>query len=192
MRTIRTLFYAAVALALFAASVLTIGWVVRTAVGWIGSQDSQVVAASIAFLGTVTAGIGAVVISQQRTKSREIAEAHRPVKADLYMAFITEIVGTLRKGAGESELSPQTLKHLEDFFYDFTMKAMMWGSPGVLRAYTAFRRAGENPNVVFLVDDVLRAMRKDLGLRNRGLQRGDLIKLLITDPEELDKLLAKH
>ncbi len=179
-------------LILIAVAILAAAWVLRAAFDWISSQDSQVVAASIAFLGTVTAGIGAVVISQQRTKSREIAEAHRQIKTEMYASFIEEIVGAMRKGAGKPDLSPRVQKHLEDFFFDFTTKAMMWGSPGVLRAYTRFRRTDGSPDIVLMVDDVLRAMRKDLGLSNRGLARGDLIKLLITDPETLDEVLAKH
>jgi hypothetical protein len=34
-------------------------------------------------------------------------------------------------------------------------------------------------------------MRKDLGLSNWGLSRGDLIKMLLTDPESLDALIKK-
>jgi len=71
---------------------------------------------------------------------------------------------------------------------------MLWGSPKVLNAYTAFRKAGqeENPQVIILVDDILRAMRRDLGLSNWGLQRGDLVKMLLTDPEKVDAMLKER
>ncbi len=67
---------------------------------WLMSQESQVAAAIIAFSGTVIAGIATVVISQQRSKSREIAEAHRPKKIELYNSFITTMIGILQKHKG--------------------------------------------------------------------------------------------
>ena len=85
------------------------------------------------------------------------------------------------------------MKKLEDFFFNFTTNVMLWGSPGVLQHYGSFRRTGQqsDPNVVLLMDDILQAMRKDLGLSNWGLARGDLIKMLLTDPETLDALVKK-
>lgn len=63
----------------------------------------------------------------------------------------------------------------------------------MLQRYGAFRRIAQqcDPNVLFLMDDILQTMRKDLGLSNWGLARGDLIKMLLTDPESLD-LLSKR
>jgi hypothetical protein len=165
-------------------------WLARSVVNWVVSQDSQVAAASIAFFGTVIAGIGAVLVSQQRTKSREIAEAHRPTKTELYMGFAAEMVAVMRSSKAQGGLEDKGQAHLEEFFYDFTAKVMMRGSPKVVAAYGRFRRIGANPEVVLLVDDVLQAMRKDLGLSNSNLKRGDLIKMLLTDPESIDRLLA--
>lgn len=34
-------------------------------------------------------------------------------------------------------------------------------------------------------------MREDLGLANEGLRRGDLMKLFISDPQEIDRLLSR-
>lgn len=62
-------------------------------------------------------------------------------------------------------------------------------SPAVIRAYTAFRNTGTNPDIVLRIDDLLQAMRKDLGNSCWTLNRGDLIKLFITDPENLDVLM---
>ena len=125
---------------------------------WIMAQESQVAAATIAFAGTVIAGIGAVVVSQQRTKARDIAESHRPKKTELYSEFITQVVGLMRDHKGKKELDPKTSKRLEDFFFNFTTRVMLWGSPGVLQHYSEFRRVGQqtDPNVLLLMDDILR------------------------------------
>ena len=167
-------------------------WAFASALSWVMAQGSQVAGAVIAFAGTVIAGIGAVVISQQRSKSREIAESHRPKKVELYSKFITTMVDILRTHNGGESVSIEASKELEDFFFNFTSQVVLWGSPGVLRHYATFRHIGQerNPNVLLIVDDMMQAMRKDLGLSNWGLARGDLMKMFLTDPESLDKLLA--
>lgn len=189
MRFVRAAIPWLLAIALIAGAALGIGWFLKTIAGWIATQDSEIAAASIAFLGTVIAGIGAVVVSQQRSKSREIAEAHRERKIQLYILFINETIGLMRD-TPDFEADPEALERLGAFFWDFTSQLLLWGSPGVLSAYGTFRRGGESAEVILLVDDVLQAMRKDLGLSNWALQRGDLVKMLITDPDELDKALG--
>jgi predicted nucleic acid-binding protein len=137
----------------------------------------------------IVTGIVALVTSQQHAKAREITELHRPKKTKLYTEFITEFVGILRNHREGKMQDTGVSKKLEDFFFNFTTGVMLWGSPDVLRHYGAFRRISVNPDPsnLLLVDDILQAMRKDLGLSNWGLARGDLIKMLLTDPESLDK-----
>jgi hypothetical protein len=67
---------------------------------------------------------------------------------------------------------------------------IVWGSPAVIRAYAAFRNTGASPDIVLRLDDLMQAMRKDLVNRNWTLNRGDLIKLFITDPEKFDELMS--
>ncbi|MBU1260049.1 MAG: hypothetical protein KJ757_03090 [Planctomycetes bacterium] len=149
-------------------------------------QPSHITAAIIA-------GIVAIVTSQQHAKAREIAELHRPNKTKLYTEFITQVVGFLRNQGKLKTQDASASKKLEDFFFDFTTGVMLWGAPDVLRHYSAFRRIGANqdPSNLLLMDDILQAMRKDLGLSNWGLARGDLIKMLLTDPESLDAIIKK-
>ena len=179
------------ALAVLLGGVYGTWWLLAQLLAWVMAQPSQIAAAIIAFAGTVIAGIGAVVISQQRAKARDISESHRPKKTKLYTEFITQVVGIMREHRGGKSLDAAATTKLEDFFFNFTTRVMLWWSPSVLKHYGAFRRVGEkpDPNILLLLDDVLQAMRKDLGLSNRALARGDLIKMLLTDPESLDALV---
>ena len=140
------------------------------ALSWIMSQKSQVAAAVIAFSSTIITGIGAVVIAQQRSKSREIAEAHRPKKIELYNSFITTMIGIIRKHKGTDSKAIEGDKAIEEFFYTFTAEVVLWGSRGVLGHYATFRNLGQekNQNIVLVMDDIMQAMRKDLGLSNWG------------------------
>jgi len=183
-----------VGIVLLIALALAVLWLGREFLLWVVAQSSEVVGAIIACAGTVIAGIGAVVISQQRTKAREIAESHRPKKTEIYSEFIKMVVGIMRTQKSKKNATADPSEELEEFFFSFTTDVMLWGSPGVLRSYGEFRRVGQqkNPNVILMVDDILQAMRKDLGLSNRGLNRGDLIKMLLTDPEKVDELVQKR
>ncbi len=41
------------------------------------------------------------------------------------------------------------------------------------------------------MDNIYRAIREDIGLSNKGLNKFDLIKLYLNDPDELDKKLSQ-
>ncbi|MHC4334516.1 MAG: hypothetical protein ACYSUV_12305 [Planctomycetota bacterium] len=193
MKYVKTWLPPLLALAVLVGAVYGAWWLLAHLLAWVMVQPSQIAAAIIAFGGTVIAGIGAVVISQQRAKARDIRESHRPQKTKLYTDFITQVVGIMREHRGGKTLDEAATKKLEDFFFDFTTRVMLWGSPRVLQHYGAFRKVGEkpDPNIILLLDDILQAMRRDLGLSNRALARGDLIKMLLTDPESLDALVKK-
>jgi len=173
--------------------VLYVIWLIAwSAIGWVATRESQLAAAIVAAAGTLLASVAAVVYSQQRLRKREIAESHRAKKAELYSKFIKEMIELLMKYKG-SEPDVRSIAEdakLQSFFMEFTSDLMLWGSRGVINKYSAFRSHGQPSagNVLLLADDLLRAMRKDLGHSNLFLGRGELIKLLLSDPEKLDQL----
>lgn len=160
---------------------------------WFVSQESQVAAALIAAAASVLAGVGAVIVAQQRSKTREIAETHRPRKVELYTKFIKRAMQEVWKHAEvASPGGDPEAPSLQEFFREFTTDLVLWGSPGVIRAYGRFRAASEDDSAqdtLVAVDDLMRAMRKDLGHSDLMLNRGELIKIFLRDPQELDKLL---
>ena len=155
--------------------------------------DKQVTASIVAATGTLFAALATVLYSQRRSKERDISEAHRPQKVELYKRFMEILMMVLRMSkADESENEAKALPNteLEEFFYGFTRDIIVWGSPGVIQAYKRFRTNDEQGTVLslLLVDDLLRAIRQDLGNSNKGLKRGDLVKLFLRDPDEVDKM----
>lgn len=161
-----------------------------TITGLIG-LDEKLAAAIIAACTTFLVSVATVVYTQQKTKSREIDNSHRPQKIEIYKQFMDKaVVGLLRSSKQKKIESPEVQKVLEDLFFKFTGDVIVWGSPEVIKAYSAFRATGADPQIVVRLDDLMQAMRKDLGNSNWGLARGDLIKLFITDPESIDPLIA--
>ena len=158
------------------------------------SLDSGVAAATIAAITTVLVSVASIVYSQRKTKEREIAESHRPQKIELYKRFMDDaVVGALRQAKQDSETAGDDdglQERLAKFFLEFTADMIVWGSPQVIKAYRDFRNSENNPHILLKMDDVLRAIRKDLGHGNRGIERGNLIALFLTDPEKPEEMLA--
>jgi len=64
--------------------------------------------------------------------------------------------------------------------------------PRLLKAYTTFLQSAKDAYAgksFFMLEDFYRAMREDLGHSNRGIQRGDILTLILKG-DELEKLLA--
>lgn len=180
-------------MALFGYGMLRLG---RWTITGLAALNPEIVAAVIATLGTVLAGVAAVILAQRWTKDREIAEAHRPQKVKLYSTFIKGVIDILLRFKGNPAQQKKLAadKQIQKFFTDFTTDLILWGGPSVIRSYMAFRAAGasESQDVILRMDDVFRAIRRDLGHNNWGLSRGDLIKIFLTDPDRLDELLEKR
>jgi len=157
------------------------------------SLEANLAAAIIATAATVIVSVFGIVINQQQLKNREIAESHRPQKIELYMEFMNNIIIKtlqLTKKEGTDFLNNQDVKkEMESFFQQFTGDLIVWGSPKVIKAYTNFRNFGEQPQILLKLDDMLRAIRQDLGHSNRGIKKGDLICLFLSDPEKLKELI---
>ena len=131
---------------------------------------------------------------QWRTRLREIAEAHRPKKIELYQKFMDEYVRILRESReGRLQIADQggePSEEFKEFYFSFNRDLILWGSAGVIRAWGRFVGLGiQDPaGVLSRVDALLKEIRADLGNSNRGLSKGDLIKLFLSDPSEYDRI----
>lgn len=160
-----------------------------TIMGLIG-LDEKIAAAIIAGCTTFLVSVATVVYTQQKTKAREIDNSHRPQKMEIYKRFMDKaVVGLLRSTKEKKNDSPEFQKELEELFFNFTADVIVWGSPSVVKAYTAFRTVDSDTHIIVRLDRLMQAMRKDLGNSNWGLASCDLIKLFITDPETIDPLI---
>lgn len=142
------------------------------------------------------AGLSGVLYSQRRAKAREIDAAHRERKAKLYSEFLElvfDMMAQSKTGPFDPENPP---KDIEDRYMGFTRELLVWGSPKVIKGFERFKAgasADVSPHQIMgLVDELLQAIRKDLGNSNFGLSRYDLIKTFVRDPREVDEMIAKE
>lgn len=157
----------------------------------VSELSPQVRAAVVGGLATALVGIFGTILNQRSLKKRDIREAQRPQKIQAYEALMSDvIIPTLRQTSEGGELSDDFLEDLREVFFDFTGDAIFWASPQFIAAYKKFRAAGqeESQEVILYLDEMLQAIRKDLGHRDWTLQQGDLMKLFLIDPESLEEL----
>jgi len=194
MQKAKTWFIGLLALAILGGVCYGLYAAVTKTIASIGALDEETATAIIAACATVIVSVATLVYNQRRTKAREIANSHRPQKIDIYKYFMEKaVVGLLRASKEDRTETEQFQTDLQDLFFNFTGDVIVWGSPGVIKAYSDFRACGEGDQGILLkLDGMLREIRKDLGNSNWGLNQGDLIALFLTDPESLQKLIAEH
>jgi len=156
----------------------------------INELNPNVVASIIAAL---TAVFG-FLYNQHQTKIREIKETHRAKKVELYNEFMEmmfEFLDQEKQGKFKNIPDGKLPRDVEIKFMKFHRGLITWGSSVVIQKYIAFRNFTTKPNsshLLRLVNDLLLAIRKDLGNSNLMLKKGDLLKIFINDSNEIDKL----
>lgn len=155
--------------------------------------DPTVFAALIAASATVLTTVLAHLIERYIAKSRDIREAHRKYKTELYKGFFRNIMGPIQTTVNEKNKAQKAKqqKELVQNLQQFSRELILWAAPPVITGFkTMIRKASENPKEAMVnLDDLMREIRKDLGHSNKGLSRGDLFKLFLRDPEILDEVL---
>ncbi len=182
---------------------LAVVWTVRS------KPQKELAVAIIAGAAAILASTSAAIYTQYTTKSRELAAVHRLQKIEVYSEYgdvvfsIFVMINVPKRpdltDEEKSELTATMQSQLQDKYMSFSKKVLLWGSPGVIKEFLRFREFSQNMErqenkdnpmrLLLLMDNVYRAMRKDLELDNSGLERGDLVKIFLTDPEEIDKVL---
>jgi hypothetical protein len=149
--------------------------------------NPAIAAAIIGAMATVVAGIVAVLITQRQTKSRELAEAHRATKVMIYKEYLETITKLLQ--SGNEKIKSETIPEDEliKYLLKFKTQIILWGSPKVIKAQYEFEEvARQGGNLFMAVDNIYRTIREDIGLSNTGLPPLQLVKMYLSNPEELD------
>jgi hypothetical protein len=171
-----------ISLALIAAIIVVGFGALRFTESWLRSLDPTLAGAFI----TAALGLLGLGYAKWHSKSRDIAESHRPSKIEVYNTFF-DIVERMQehKGSPHDDGDNPEPDWLKGEFQKFNRGLLLWGSPAVIHAWLKFRTSTENgEHILVAVDRMYQAIRKDLGNSNVGLQSGDLIKIGLKDPNE--------
>jgi hypothetical protein len=179
----------ALAVAIGLAALLFLGG--RAAVRAFGQLETQVATAIItAFAAVVIAILSAFLTRLFDRRAR--AEAEQQAKRiPVYEEFVKGLLQGLGATTHRAKRKPADEYEMVKLFGDFTEKAIVWGSDDVLLAWLRFRAASielsedqkkRNPLEAMLhLEELFLALRADLGLSNKKLKDGDLLRLFIND-----------
>ena len=168
---------------LMAISLLTIGVWFLYALSQAGAGFQSGI---LALIGVVTAGI----IAHRSAKSREIEARHFDDKRSGYNAFVDVMMQQFQEvKAGKK--NQQKIKEMQKKIIEYKKMLLIWADSDVIKMWNNFEKGGmaENDSVDILlkVDELLRAMRKDLGKDDSQLEEGELVSLILI-PEEKHKV----
>jgi hypothetical protein len=169
-----------IGLVLIAATAVLVLWAFVKAV-----QAEPAVAGSI---GVAVIGALGVVWQQSRSEQARLRDANRDRMTPIYY----ELLGTIFQKIGAAEEEDASDPETEAFFKDLKARQLMLGaSSEMVIAFNAWQQTtaelheqGDDVGAVMAWENLLRAIRKDLGHRDSNLPRGELLRLFITDYDE--------
>ena len=139
----------------------------------------------LAIVGVVSAGI----IANVSAKKREIEARHFNEKREGYKAFVDLIIDSLM--AEKRGRKPPTERQMLEKIIEYKKMLLIWADSDVIKTWNKFEIKGinniDNVSTLKLWDELLRAMRKDLGKDDSQFKKGELLSLLLT-PEDKDKV----
>lgn len=148
-------------------------------------------ASIIGAMATIIVSISATIITQTQIKLREVEEAYRTKKVEVYEEFLNTVTSLVMAENNNVSVQALSQQDLVNYWVKFKTNILLWGSPEVIKCQLAFELAAQKKGNVFIeVDNLYKAIRKDLGLSNQGLNNYELIKMYLKDPQELDQVIA--
>jgi hypothetical protein len=179
-------FLGLVGLVLVAAVLLGVFVAIRGAFRIFASLNSDIAVAIIAAAATVFVSVLSIVLGKVYEARERIQKEHREKKIPVYDDLIRFMFRVMMVSkTGDSPTEKETL----DFVIGFNQRIMIWGADEVLAAWVKWRRfateqAAASPEplkLLFLYEEVILAIRRDLGHKNKGLKRSDILALFVND-----------
>lgn len=151
--------------------------------------DSKIAVPVMAAMITAFITLAATIITQRQTKLREREEAHRQKKIEIYQKFVNLITKLHIPENQRRLIKKPTEDEIIKSLYEYKKDILLWGSANVIKTQLDFQtaRPGDKKDILFLANEMYKSIREDIGLSNKGLNNNELIKLFLTNPEELEK-----
>lgn len=139
----------------------------------------------VAATATIIVSVFSVLVAKRLEQKAALLKEHRERKTPVYEEMVKLIFRFTF--ADKLGLPPLTEQELLTKMAWFTENLVIWGSDDLLLAWNRFRTrsvehaASPNFNILFEVERLLLAIRKDLGHSNRGVVQGKILELFIND-----------
>ena len=169
------------------------GWLAVTTWRALSFLDPRVSVSLVTGVVTVLVAVGSVLVSKHFDRQAEVRAHLRDRKTKTHEKIVG-IVHDLSFGRKTRD-EPPNEHELVRKMAEIVRELMIWGSDDMIRAFHEFRMASLRQaagtarplDTLFAVEDLLLAIRKDLGHKNKGITRGRILRLFVNDlPDSLE------
>lgn len=157
--------------------------VVQQAGTFLRAINSDLGVALVASSATIIVSVISVLVAKWAERRSRAEEHQREKKVPIYEKIVTFVfrVAFAEKLHQEMPSEAEMMK----FFADLTPELVSWSSPAVIKAFVKFRTGdGQGFDIMWRVEDLLKAIRSDLGHSDSRLVKGDLLRLFINDVDK--------
>jgi hypothetical protein len=149
--------------------------------------QSQIATAIIAGSVTISLSLIGVIVSKSYERKAMLERESRAKRIPVYEDFVGFVFRLFQQGKPHAKKMNEV--EMAKVLVESTQKLAVWSSDEVLREFGRFRthavqrdESGDPPDgTMFALEDLMFAIRRDLGYKNTGLKRGDLLRLFIND-----------
>lgn len=152
------------------------------------SVDPKLAVGIIAASTTIIVSLISVLVSKYLERKAQILAHLREKKVPTYEKIINFIFSiTFAEKLGEKQPSE---KEMIKFMAEITQELVIWGSDEMIDAFYMFRMQSidnsksemeSSTDILFTVENLLLAIRKDLGHKNKNMPKGKLLGLFVND-----------
>jgi hypothetical protein len=155
-------------------------------VAWAFIEAIQADAAVVGAVATAVLGVAGVVWQQRQSEKARVREAHRDRMTPVYHELLKRV------WQQASQESQEPVEEVAEFMRDLKARQLILGAPReMIRAFNRWEREAkaaqekdDNIALVFAWEELLRAMRRDLGHDDSGLPRGELLRVFMDDIDQ--------
>ncbi|MEQ8736397.1 MAG: hypothetical protein RIC29_15845 [Rhodospirillaceae bacterium] len=180
---------------LFLAIMGGILWLVYEAIvgiwGALSSTNETLAVGALTAITTIFAATLTVMLGRYYERKKEIESHFRADKLEMYEAFLTEFF-KLMAPTNSTDTENNTDETVADeelvkFLRNWQQKLIIWGGSNVLKTYFAWsnhmKKGVPDARTLYLMDDFIRAIRKDIGLSSSGLTKGAFANVILRHGE---------
>lgn len=164
-------------------------WLLGLFLGYVGSfvnrlssMDAVVIVAlitgSVSILGVVISSIVSKIIEYRQNTKRYLYEK----REEPYSEFIEMVYKIQDKGKAKENINDEEML---DNIFSFSKKLTLWGSNKVIKKWLAFRKISQEQNDntenLFMLEEIIFEIRKDMGQKKSGLEKGDILAFFVND-----------
>lgn len=129
--------------------------------------------------------IFSVIFAYWKERTRTIREAHRDKKIEVYTIFFNIVFEILKKQKDDDNLDLENDPDFKAKWFEMNRGLIFYGSHEVISAVSKMKTAGshsnEGPESIQNIGDIFLAMRKDIGLSNKGLNNINIHQVYVND-----------